>query len=225
MRTIAVILSGCGVQDGTEIHEAVAVLYALSERGVKAVCLAPGGEQHRVVNHAAGTPVEESRVMLEEGARIARGDISLISNASPASFDGVIIPGGFGAALNLCDFAISGRRMVINPELEDFLNGCADADKPLAALCIAPPILAKLMERRGVTGALLTIGSDPDTAQAIEAMGQTHVKCLPSDAVVDPTNRLVTGPAYMLAGNMAELFDGIGVAVDRLLELSLQQVP
>ena len=220
MKTIAVILSGCGVQDGTEIHEAVAVLHALAGRGAKAVCLAPAGEQRRVVNHATGIPVEENRVMLAESARIARGEISLISEVSCASFDGVIIPGGFGAALNLSDFAISGPKMVINPEFEAFLNGCADAGKPLAALCIAPPILAKLMQLRGITGALLTVGNDPGTAEAIEAMGQTHVACPPTDVVVDPVNRLVSGPAYMLAGNVAELFDGIGAAVDRLLELA-----
>jgi enhancing lycopene biosynthesis protein 2 len=220
MKSIGVVLSGCGVQDGAEIHEAVSVLLALSQRGAKAVCLAPDSPQARVMNHATGKPQAESRNMLVEGARIARGEITPLAQADPAVLDGVILPGGFGAALNLSDFAGKGRNMTIHAQLLPLLDAMADAGKPLGALCIAPPILAKLMQRRGISGAHITIGTDPGAAGEIEAMGQTHVQATATEAVVDEAHRLVTGPAYMRAANIAELFAGIDKAVAALLEMA-----
>ncbi len=220
MKTIGVVLSGCGVQDGSEIHEAVATLVALSRRGATAVCFAPDDGQTRVMDHANGQEALESRNMLVEAARIARGEISPLGKADITQLDGVIMPGGFGAALNLSDFGSQGPGMTIRPDLEDFLGRVADAGKPIAALCIAPPILAKLMQNRGVTGAKVTIGTDASTAGAIEALGQTHVNASATDVVVDPDNKLVSNPAYMLASNIAELFEGIDKAVGALLELA-----
>jgi enhancing lycopene biosynthesis protein 2 len=220
MKTIGVVLSGCGVQDGSEIHEAVATLVALSKRGATAVCFAPDDNQARVMDHAAGQEALESRNMLVEAARIARGEISPLSEANVDKLDGIIMPGGFGAALNLSDFGSQGRNITVRPDLEALLGAFADAGKPIAALCIAPPILAKLMQKRGVTGAKVTIGNDPSTAIHIEALGQTHVNASATDVVVDTENKLVTSPAYMLAGNIAELFEGIDKAVGALLELA-----
>jgi len=158
--------------------------------------------------------------MYAESARIARGEVSPLSEAGPDDFDAAIIPGGFGAALNLSNFATAGPDMEIEPSLGRFLSLMYEAGKPLAALCIAPPILAKLMQMKSVKGALLTIGNDAGVAGAIEAMGQTHVSCGPTEAVVDAGNRLVTCPAYMLAGNIAELSEGIDRAVGELLNLA-----
>ena len=220
MKTIGVVLSGCGVQDGSEIHEAVATLVALSKRGATAVCFAPDDNQTRVMNHAAGQEALESRNMLVEAARIARGEISPLSEANVDNLDGIIMPGGFGAALNLSDFGSQGRNITVRPDLEALLGTFADAGKPIAALCIAPPILAKLMQKRGISGAKVTIGNEPSTAMNIEALGQTHVNAAAIDVVVDTENKLVTSPAYMLAGNIAELFEGIDKAVGALLELA-----
>lgn len=220
MKTIGVVLSGCGVQDGSEIHEAVCTLLALARRSAKAVCMAPSGPQTRVMDHVTGSPMNQQRDMLVEAARIARGEITSLEKVDPSTLDGVVLPGGFGAALNLSDFASAGARMKINPDLKRLLNAVADAGKPICALCIAPPILAKLMQERGVTQARLTIGKDPATAAAIREMGQVHVECTATDCVVDRTHKLVTGPAYMLAGNIAELNEGIDRAVGALLELA-----
>ena len=220
MKTIGVVLSGCGVQDGSEIHEAVATLMALSKRGATAVCFAPDDNQSRVMDHASGQEALESRNMLAEAARIARGEISPLSEANVDDLDGIIMPGGFGAALNLSDFGSQGRNITVRPDLEALLCAFADAGKPIAALCIAPPILAKLMQNRGVTGAKVTIGTDSATAVHIEALGQTHVNASATEVVVDNENKLVTNPAYMLAGNIAELFEGIDKAVGALLELA-----
>ncbi len=219
MKRVGVVLGGCGVQDGSEIHEAVSVLLALARKGAKAVCLAPTGPQTRVMNHAAGTPMDESRDMLAEAARIARGDISTLAEANVHELDAVVIPGGFGAALNLSNFATAGADMEIHRELQPVLSAAYGAGKPLCALCIAPPILAKLMQSEGIQGAKLTIGNDPGTAAAIEALGQTHVAASATDAVVDPDHKLVTGPAYMLAQNVAELYEGIDNAINELLAL------
>ena len=220
MKTIGVVLSGCGVQDGSEIHEAVATLLALSRRGAKAVCYAPDDNQSRVMDHASGQEKLESRNRVVEAARIARGEIAPLSEADVTELDGVILPGGFGAALNLSDFGSAGPGMTIRPDLEALLGAFADAGKPIAALCIAPPILAKLMQIRGVSGARVTIGNDAGTAAGIEAMGQTHVNASATDVVVDHGHKLVSSPAYMLAGNIAELFEGIDNAVGALLELA-----
>lgn len=220
MKTIGVVLSGCGVQDGTEIHEAVCTLLALSRRGARAVCLAPDEDQARVMDHSRGKAAAERRNMLVEAARIARGEISELAKADADALDGVIIPGGFGAALSLSSFASQGREMAIREDLEALLCSMLDTRKPIAALCIAPPILAKLMQSRGVRGARLTIGADAGTAGAIEAMGQTHVNSGPTQAVVDTQHKLVTCAAYMLAGSLAELNLGIEAAVNELLELA-----
>lgn len=220
MRKVGVVLGGCGVQDGSEIHEAVSVLLALARKGAQAVCLAPSGPQTRVMNHAAGTPMDESRDMLVEAARIARGEISTLAEAKVRELDGVVIPGGFGAALNLSNFATAGADMQIHTDLQSLLSRAYRAGKPLCALCIAPPILAKLMQQEGVQGAKLTIGNDTGTAAAIEALGQTHVAATATQAVVDHDHKLVTGPAYMLASNVAELYKGIDKAIDELLKLT-----
>lgn len=219
MKTIGVVLSGCGVKDGSEIHEAVSVLLALAKRGAKAVCMAPDSEQPGVVDHATGAAVSETRNMLTESARIARGRIIPLSKANLEELDAIILPGGFGAAVNLSDFASAGADMTIRPDVESLLSSAYKAGKPLCALCIAPPILAKLMQNAGVTRARLTIGNDPGTAAAIEAMGQTHVNTPASSALTDPDHRLVTCPAYMLATDVAQLYEGIDDAVQQTLDL------
>jgi len=220
MKNVGVVLSGCGVQDGAEIHEAVATLLALARNRARAVCLAPDLEQTRVVDHSTGEEAEHKRNMLVEGARIARGEITALAEADPGPLDAVIIPGGFGAALNLTNFATAGAKMEIEASLEKLLNAMCDADKPLAALCIAPPILARLMQKRGVAHARITVGNDPGVAQAIRTMGQKHVDSVPTEAVVDEDNKLVTCAAYMLAPDIAALYEGIERAVVELLKLA-----
>jgi len=219
-RKVAVVLSGCGVFDGSEIHEATLTLLALDLHGARAVIAAPDIAQARVVNHRTQAEVSaEKRNVLVESARIARGDIRPIRDLRVSDLDAAILPGGYGAALNLSSFARAGADLTVEQTLSTFLHEMWSARKPLAALCIAPPILAKVLKDAGVKGARLTIGSDPGVAAAITALGQTHVECAADSCVVDETNRVVTSPAYMLAGGIAELWRGVEATVQALLGL------
>lgn len=218
MKKVAVILSGCGVFDGSEIHETCAALLALHRAGAEAVICAPAGNQMHVVNHASGQPAEnESRDMLVESARIARGEIRPLADVPAAEMDAVLLPGGFGAAKNLCTFAVDGDQCTVNEELAAFLRAANGAGVPIGAMCIAPAVLAR------VFGAELrprvTIGNDVATAGLINNLGARHVDCPVNEAVVDFENRIVTTPAYMVADNIGEVFDGAAVLVEKLLAL------
>lgn len=218
MKRIAVILSGCGVYDGSEIHEATATLLALDRGGAKAVCCAPRGPQLHVVDHLRGEPAEgESRDILVESARIARGDITELGDVNPADIDAVILPGGFGAAKNLCSFAVDGENCQAHPRVAEFLRAVHAAGKPIGAICIAPAVLARVFgEEKPVQ---LTIGTDAATAAALNKMGARHVDRTVHEIVVDEENKLVTTPAYMLEPRISEVFDGITKLVDQVLAM------
>ena len=213
-KKVAFVLSGCGVKDGSEIHEAVAALIALDRAGYEVIFTAPDVEQTATVDHSTENAELVSRNALREGARIARGNIRPLSALSPEDYDAVMFPGGFGAALTLCSFASDGPECSVNPEVERLINEALLSRKPIAAMCIAPVILA-----RTIPGARLTIGNHPETAAAINAMGAVHVNCKVDDSVVDTQRKLVTTPAYMLASGPAEVFEGAMSMVEMLGEL------
>lgn len=215
-KKVGVILSGCGVYDGSEINETVITLLAIDRAGAEAICMAPNVEQMHVINHLAGEPAEgETRNVLVESARIARGNIKDIAEVSVNDFDALILPGGFGAAKNLCNFAVKGPDCDVNPEVARLVKETVAAKKPLAAVCIAPALLAKVLGP--INSPALTIGTDADTAAAVNAMGAKHVDCPVREAVVDKENKIVTSPAYMLAGSISEAADGIEKTVAELL--------
>jgi len=219
MAKVGVILSGCGVYDGSEIHEAVITLLALSKAGADVVCMAPNMEQMHVVNHLTGeVAAEEKRNVLVESARIARGEIKDISTITANDFDALIIPGGFGAAKNLCDFAVNGPDCTVNSDVARLINEVVAAQKPFAALCIAPAVIAKILGQ-STNSPQLTIGNDAGTAQAIEQMGAQHINCPVSEIVVDENLNFVSTPAYMLAGSIREAAEGIDKTVHALLNL------
>jgi len=218
MAKVGVILSGCGVYDGSEIHEAVITLLALDRAGAEAVCMAPDMEQG-VVNHLTGEPVEGAvRNVLEESARISRGNISDIATMSASDIDALILPGGFGAAKNLCDFAFKGPDCEVHPQVARLIREIVSAKKPLAAICIAPALVAKVLGDDKLSHQL-TIGTDEGTAGAISSMGATHVSCPAREFVVDKENKLVSSPAYMLAGSISEAAEGIEKTVNAMLEM------
>jgi len=218
MATIGVLLSGCGVYDGSEIHEAVLTLLALDRAGVKVQCLAPDMEQRDVVNHLTGEPVAESRNVLVESARIARGNIKDIREISATDIDGLIIPGGFGAAKNLSDFAFEGVSAQVHPEVKRLLNDMADADKPIGAICIAPATLVKALADRHPE---VTIGSDLATAAAINSMGGKHCDCAVDEIHVDARLKIVTTPAYMLGSGIKDVVAGIEKLVIEVIRLAV----
>lgn len=217
-KKVGVLLSGCGVQDGTEIHEAVCAMLALDRAGAEIVCLAPDRDQACVVDHLKGQPVREKRNVLVESARIARGKIRDVATVRPAELDAVILPGGFGAARNLSTFAEQGEKAAADPAVAEFLRGMHAAKKPIAALCIAPAVLAAVLGREFHPE--LTIGDDPGTAKKLEAMGATHVAAESTGVVVDRRNRIVTSPCYMLAARISEVAEGAEKAVKALLEMA-----
>ena len=218
MKKVAVVLSGCGVFDGSEIHEACAALLALHRAEAEAVICAPGGNQLHVVDHLAGEPAEgQARDMLVESARLARGDIRPLADLDVAACDAVLLPGGFGAAKNLCTFAVDGENCTVHPEVEALLREAHAKGKAIGAMCIAPVILAKVFGPDLKPS--LTIGRDPTTAAKIGEMGAHHVACDAAETVVDEANNMVTTPAYMLADNIGDVFDGAAAFVDKLLGL------
>jgi len=216
MAKIGVLLSGCGVNDGSEIHEAVITLLALDRAGAETVCMAPDVDQFDVVNHLTGEATGEKRNVLLESARIARGNIKDISKVKAADIDGLIIPGGFGAAKNLSDFAVKGKDAVVNEDVKRLLNDMVSAGKPVGAICIAPATLTKALEGKNPE---VTIGNDIGTASAIEAMGGQHKECSVDMIHVDSNNKLVTTPAYMLGPGIKDIAVGIEKLVNKVLEL------
>lgn len=223
MTRVAVVLSGCGVFDGSEIHEAVSVLLHLSHHGAAVQCFAPDIDQAHVVNHLKGQPAEgEFRNVLVEAARIARGNIKPLAELKTDEFDTVVFPGGFGAAKNLCTFAFDGPECTVHAEVERVLKAFHEAEKPIGMCCIAPAIAARVFgTKAGGSGCTVTIGSDADTAKAIETMGSTHSDQPVTDACVDNANRLVTAPAYMFGdAPIHEVHEGIGQMIERTLELA-----
>lgn len=218
MAKVGVVLAGCGVYDGSEIHEAVCTLLALEREGVETVCMAPNIDQG-VVNHLSGEDVAgATRNVLEESARIARGNISDIAGIKAADIDALILPGGFGAAKNLCNFAVKGPDCDVNPEVARLVREVIAAKKPLAAICIAPAVISKVLGEDNISHKL-TIGTDAGTAAALEAMGSKHVDCQATNFVIDPDNRLISSPAYMLAGSVKEVAEGVEKTVHELVKM------
>jgi enhancing lycopene biosynthesis protein 2 len=216
-----VLLSGCGFMDGAEIREAVLALLAIEKHGHSFQCYAPNKEQTDVVDHLAGKPTGEKRNVLVESARIARGEVKDLAGASPADFDALVLPGGFGVAKSLCSFAANGPDCEVDPSVEKLLNDVHAAGKPIGAICIAPALIAKVLGSKNPT---VTIGSDKGTAEAIETMGGTHKESPASDAVVDKENRLVTTPAYMCDAKIPEIAAGIDKLVAEVAKLAAQPV-
>lgn len=218
MAKVGVLLSGCGVYDGSEIHETVITLLALDRAGADVVMMAPDMEQ-AVVNHLTGEPVEgASRNVLEESARIARGEISDIATIKGVDLDALFIPGGFGAAKNLCDFAFKGSDCDVHPEVARLIQEIIAAKKPLAAVCIAPALVAKVLGTDHLEPQV-TIGTDVETAGAVSSMGATHISCPVKEFVVDTKNKIITSPAYMLAGSISEAAEGIEKTVKELMKM------
>lgn len=217
MKNIAVILSGSGVFDGSEIYESVLTFLRLEHNAVHYQCFAPNIEQLHVINHLTGEVAEgEKRNVLVEAARLARGDIKDLAEANPDEFDALIIPGGFGAAKNLCDFAVKGADCSINEELVRFARAIHQAGKPVGLICIAPAMTPKLLG----SGIQCTIGNDEGVAGAINAMGGQHESCGVDQIIVDQANKVVTTPAYMLAGSISEAASGINRLVDEVVKLA-----
>ncbi len=220
-KKVGVILSGCGVMDGAEIHESVLTLLALDRLGAEVVCMAPNKDQFDVVNHLTGQPMKgENRNVLVESARIARGKIRDIKEIKAKDLDAIILPGGYGAAKNLSNYAVKGADCKPDAEVSRSLQEMRSSGKPIGAICISPVVVAKVMQIEGPIHPTLTIGCDKNVAGDLEKMGSVHQECPVSGFVVDKKNKIVTTPAYMLGPGIKEVAQGIEKLVKAVLELS-----
>lgn len=215
-KKVAVILAGCGFMDGAEINEAVLSLLCIEQSGAEYQCFAPDSNQMHVVNHISGEPTEETRNVMVESARITRGNIKALTEANAADFDALIVPGGFGVAKNLSDFAIAGSDMKVQADFLALAQSFHHAGKPIGLICIAPTLAAAICGE----GTQCTIGSDADTAAAISAMGGVHLECPVEEARIDTDKKLVTTPAYMLAGKVSEAYAGIKECVTAVMAMA-----
>jgi len=214
-KRIGVLLSGCGYLDGAEIHEATLTLYFLDKAGAEIIPMAPHKPQADVVNHQQGEPTGETRNVLTEAARISRGNMKDVAQVSVDDLDALIIPGGFGAAKNLCTFAKDGPDCDVDPGVEKLVRGMHTANKPIGALCIAPTLIAKLLGPDHHVE--VTIGNDEGTAKAIESLGAKHTNKAVEEIVVDDGNKVVSTPCYMLGPGPAAVGAGIEKLVDKIL--------
>lgn len=213
-KKFAVVLSGCGVYDGSEIHEATLTMLAIVENGDTYEIFAPDIPQHHVINHITGDEMDETRNVLIESARIARGKIRPLSAFNADEFDAIIFPGGFGAAKNLSTFAFDGPDCEVNDDVRKAILSMAKAGKPMGALCISPVIMAKVLEDVD-----LTIGQDKETADAIEAMGAHHRLTTHGEVIVDHKYKLATTPCYMLDATILQIAEGARNIVKTMTEM------
>ncbi|HKK60771.1 MAG TPA: isoprenoid biosynthesis glyoxalase ElbB [Salinivirga sp.] len=210
---IAIVLSGNGVYDGAEVHESTLTMLAIHQEGSSYQCFAPDVDQMHVINHYSGAEMKESRNVLVESARIARGDIKPLDELNMKDYDALIFPGGFGAAKNLCTFAKDGPDCKVDAEVERVVLAAHNQKKPIGAICISPVIITSLIKDVKVT-----IGSDPDTISAIKTMGGEHTTTTHGEVVVDEDNKIYTTPCYMLDANIGQIYAGASAIVKRIID-------
>ncbi|WP_101758766.1 isoprenoid biosynthesis glyoxalase ElbB [Oceanicoccus sp. KOV_DT_Chl] len=216
MKKVAVVLAGCGVYDGAEINEVVLTLLSLEQQGATYQCYAPNIDQMHVINHLTGEEMAETRNVMIEAARITRGNVMELAQANVADYDALIVPGGFGAAKNLSDFAIKGSALTVQEDFLKLAQGFYQSGKPVGLICIAPTMAAKIFG----AGVECTVGNDAEVAEAIEATGGKHLECPVNEVIIDQKNKLVTTPAYMLAGSISEAAIGISECVKQVIAMA-----
>lgn len=216
MKKIALVLSGCGVKDGSEIHETVLTMLAITRARAQYFCFAPSIIQTKVVDHYNDKETDEKRSVLIEAARIARGQIRDIKEANAQELDAVIFPGGFGAVSNLSDFSTKKAQLTVQSDVLRFAKDMASRKKPAGFICIAPHLIPVIYG----PGVELTIGNDLNTARVLESMGGIHRNCTVDNIVVDTSHKVVSTPAYMLGPSIADIAKGIEKLVEKVIELS-----
>lgn len=218
-KRVAVVLSGAGVYDGSELHEAVLTLLALDRADARVQCFAPNVPQLHVINHMTGNQMSESRNVLVEAARVARGKILDLTQLDASGFDAIVLPGGYGAAKNLCTFGVKGPDCEIEPGIASALQAFQRAGKPIGVMCIAPAVLARALRDSGIQ-VKLTIGDDVGMAAGIQALHAQHVNCPPGQIVVDEQYKVVSTPAYMFDSRILDVATGIDKLVAKVLALA-----
>ena len=215
MKKVAVVLSGCGVRDGSEIQEAVLSLLAIRQLGAEYVCFAPDTYQPFTVDHASGKQVAEKRSVLSEAGRIARGKILPLSELNPKAFDAIFLPGGFGVAINLSDYGEKNVDCTVNPDLKKIILEFAALKKPIGASCLAPIVLAKIFQ--GKEKVRITLGTDQTSFDELQSLGMLPEKCSPQEMISDDKAKVYTTPAYMEKADIAQIYEGINKVIKKIV--------
>jgi enhancing lycopene biosynthesis protein 2 len=210
MKKVCMILSGSGVFDGTEIHEAVLSILYLQQSNIEIVFAAPDIPQTDVINHISGQEIQESRNVLIESARIARGQIVNLKDIDVEDIDGLFFPGGAGSVKNLCTFMKEGPECSVNVDIQNLVSACLDKQKPIAALCISPVLIARICMLKGISGIRMTVGNtNHQIIGMLSRMGMEHILCESYNYEIDTNYRIFSSPAYMNDGNISEISSGI----------------
>ena len=218
MKEIGVVLSGCGAQDGSEIHEAVITLLSLDRAGAHAKIMAPDMKQLHVINHLSGKTMNSNRNSLIESSRIARGKIVPINTVKGEDIDAIIFPGGTGMAKNIFNYALVGKDFTIISDVERITIESLKLGKPIGAICIAPVMIAKILQNMGING-IVTGGYNQQIIEDIEDMGINTKQVGAEDIVIDEVNKIISTPAYVEGKSIGEVAIGITKLVDKVLEL------
>lgn len=226
MKKIGVLLSGCGVYDGAEIHESVFTMLAIQEAGAEYICISVNKPQHHVVNHLTGEEMKESRNMMIEAARIARGNVKDITEVDPADIDALVIPGGFGSAKNFTSWAFEGPEGMVLPEVKLLVVNMINIGKPVCALCVSPVVVSKALEDSDIH-ATMTLGTTEESSpydiqrfsDGIKQTGVEPVFKTVKEVQVDTVNRIVSAPCYMMDANMIEVRNNIKSAIEETINL------
>ena len=219
-----VLLSGCGVYDGSEVQESVLALLVLSQNNMEYLCLSPNINQHHVVNHISGKEISESRDVMRESSRISRGKITSIKELNKDDLSSLVIPGGFGVAKNLSNWAFDGPSSEVIPEVKDLILHCIECEKPIVALCISPTLIAKVLEGTGKSPHL-TLGSIDGKSEynidemhkAIESIGAKSLDTSINEICVDEHLKIISAPCYMMDVSIDEIYLNIKMAIEKLL--------
>ncbi len=219
MKKIGVVLAGCGAQDGAEIHESVIALLALDRANVETIIMAPDMNQFHVINHLKGGTMDPARNILVEASRIARGNIVPVGTISGNQLDALVFPGGTGMAKNIFDYSMTGPDCIVIKDVERLVMEILNDNKPIGAICIAPVMIAKVLQNMGRKG-LVTGGYNQQISLDINAMGIEVQKVGPEDIVIDHDNKIISTPAYVEAKSIREVAIGIEKLIEKVVELA-----
>ncbi len=222
---VGILLSGCGVYDGSEIQETISAMIALEELNIQYVGISVNKNQHHVINHLDGSEMNETRNMMIESARIMRGNVVDIKTITPSDIDGLVIPGGFGNAKNLTTWAFNGADGEILPEVKLLLINLVNIGKPIAALCVSP-ILISLAFKDSTISPTLTLGSTNEKSPydihsfhiGIEKNGGKSLEKGINDLCIDENNRIICAPCYMQDASLLEIRNNAKMAIEKLAE-------
>jgi enhancing lycopene biosynthesis protein 2 len=210
-KRVAVILSGCGHRDGSDVAETMLAFLMLDRAGAKVICAAPDAEQREVVDHlmdaaasAIATPTAAAtssvpRNARVEAARLAPGEVLPLAALDPNRLEGLFIPSGRGVATLLSDYAEKGALCAVDPDLARVMKALLAAKKPMGFVGLAAVLAARVLGP--VAGVRLTLGSKAVVAAKHAAvMGADVRPGAIDDVIADERARVYSTPGLEAEG-------------------------